>query len=161
MNQRLLVGEVVNGDRPELERLRSTVDRLTRERDALREENDELQSRLRESDAPIVAIRAKLEPFYRLLQALWGDIEQVAPEPTAAASNAAPQSSPIWDSWKARLPGAPAKIIDALLLHRDASVEQLVVLTGISRKPTIYDAVHRMNKAGIINKNGGRFSLKV
>ena len=31
---------------------------------------------------------------------------------------------------------------------------------GTNRMQTVYDAVSKLNKAGIINKNGGKISLK-
>jgi hypothetical protein len=31
---------------------------------------------------------------------------------------------------------------------------------GTPRRQTVHDAVHKLNVAGLINKNGGRFSLK-
>lgn len=160
-NQKLLEGEVVEPC-ADCARLRELNRHLNDELAAIQRENDDLKKRVSVAGAPVARLREKLDPFYKLLQSIFGDIDAIGPDPSpVVAGGSVPlKSSPIWDSWKNRMAGAPAKIIDALLLHADASVEQLVVLTQITRKKTIYDAIARMNKAGIINKNGGRFSLK-
>lgn len=165
MSQRLLEGEVMHGpddDAGEIDRLRASVERVTRERDAARTQVVDLQRRLRQATSSTERLREQLEPLYRALQGVWGELEEVAPDAKQEATEESPgaKSSPIWESWKTRMPGAPAKIIDALLMHGTATVEQLVVLTQISRKQTIYDSIKRMKTAGIIDKNGGRFSLK-
>lgn len=162
MNQRLLEGEVMNGDRTELERLRASVDRLTRERDALREENGELHDRLRESDAPVAELRAKLEPFYRLLQAIWGDIDRIAPQASQAEQPPAQdaRTAAVWQAWKQRLGGTVAKGIDALLIHGELNTQQLSIATGLSRPTITNTVVLKLNRAGLINKNAGKFSLK-
>jgi hypothetical protein len=166
-SQRLLEGEVIdNGDDSggELQRLRAELRGVRAELGDLRSENADLKRKLNQANAPVARLRDKLAPFYELLQAIFGDIDDIDPEASGVGQSVGVpgpvQSAAIWESWKSRLPGAPAKIIEALLLHGEANAEQLVVLTQITRKQTIYDAIHRMNKSGIINKNGGRFSLK-
>lgn len=161
--QRLLEGEVVepNGDASEVMRLRDLNRNLTRELNAALDENESLRKRVSLADAPIARLREKLAPFYKLLQAVFGDIAELAPE--QASSDASPVSSHVsaaWEEWKQKMGGAAAKIITALQKHRDANVEQLCVLIGTPRKQTIYDAIHKLNKSGLINKNGDRFSLK-
>lgn len=166
--QRLLEGEVIDNGNDvqagELDRLRSELRGVRHELNDLRDENAQLNRRLSQTDAPIARLRETLRPIYELLQMVMGEIDAIDPDdvPSAAGASATrpAASSPVWESWKQRMPGAPAKIIDALLLHADASVEQLVVLTHISRRTTIYEAIRRMSKAGIIDKNGGRFALK-
>lgn len=171
MAQRLLEGDVIDndGDDQEIDRLRNELARATRERDALRADNVRLRQRVNQVDGPVAQLRQTLEPLYRSLQALWGDIEVIDPQhpasgpaqaPTSAPNPQEARSSPAWESWKQRMPGAPAKLIEAMQLHKEVTVEQLVVLTQITRKQTIYDAIARMNKSGLINKNGGKFSLK-
>jgi small-conductance mechanosensitive channel len=170
-NQRMLEGEVIdpNGDDREIDRLRDDLRRVTAERDALRQQNIQLQRRVNQVDVPAHQMREKLEPFYRLLQALWGDIEVIDPQPAVQTQSPNQQSStpPVndkaaaaWDEWKTRMAGAAAKIITALQTHADADVAQLCILIGTSRKQTVYDAICKLNKAGLINNNGDRFSLK-
>ena len=166
-DQKLLEGEVIDpSDESEVDRLRGELRRVSGDRDALRVEVTRLRQRVNQIDGPAAQLRQNLMPLYQALQAIMGDIEVIDPQTFESSSQGtpadrpAPERSAIWESWKQRLSGAPAKIIDALLLHREVTVEQLVVLTQISRKQTIYDAIHRMNKAGIIDKNDGKFSLK-
>lgn len=105
------------------------------------------------------ALRKALTPFYGALQFIFGETEAMgltdAPEAVQA-----PQKSAVWDDWKAKLGGAAAKIIDILHLHGELTQDQLRIHVGTSRIQTIYDAVSKLNKAGIINKNGGKISLK-
>jgi DNA-binding Lrp family transcriptional regulator len=53
----------------------------------------------------------------------------------------------------------PAKAIDALLMHGALTQTQLRIHVGCAAG-SISDLVYRLNKAGIINKNGGKISLK-
>jgi hypothetical protein len=97
---------------------------------------------------------------------VFGEIDAMGvPEPTesGAASQSAPRASAAsaaWDSWKQKMGGAAAQIIDILMVHGQLNHEQLRIHVGTSRKQTIYDAVSKLNKAGLLVKNGDRFSLK-
>ena len=71
------------------------------------------------------------------------------------------RSSAVWEDWKKKLGAtAASKIIDILLLHGQLDQTQIRIHLGTSRMQTVYDAVSKLNKAGIINKNGGKISLK-
>jgi DNA-binding MarR family transcriptional regulator len=70
-----------------------------------------------------------------------------------------PQKSAVWESWKQKLGPMPAKAIDALLMHGALTQTQLRIHVGCAAG-SISDLVYRLNKAGIINKNGGKISLK-
>lgn len=163
--QRALEGTVVeapNGERSEVDRLRDTNRTLMRELHDTLEENADLRKRVATADAPIARLREKLGPFYQLLQAIFGDIDELAPEHAQPQSGQSPVNSKVsavWDSWKQKMPGVTAEIIDALLTHNDANTQQLTIICKRDRK-TIGSAVHRLTKAGLINKNGGRFTLK-
>lgn len=65
----------------------------------------------------------------------------------------------VWESWKQRLGGQTAKVIDALLLHGEMNTTQIAIAIG-TRRNNIPNLVFKLNQAGLINKNGGRFSLK-
>jgi chromosome segregation ATPase len=161
----MLEGEIVdsqpNSAPGETERLRAAVDRLTRERDALREENTDLQRRVAEDTAPLARLRKVLEPLYRALQSVFNELESVAPAPDVA--QAVPVSNHVaaaWEEWKTKLGGACASIITALQKHGSANYSQLMILIGVKRRQTVYDAILKLNKSGLIDKNGDRFSLK-
>jgi predicted transcriptional regulator len=54
---------------------------------------------------------------------------------------------------------ACGKVIDALLAHSELNTAQLKVAAGIGSR-TVSDSIFKLNKLGLITKNGGRFSLK-
>lgn len=152
--QPLLVGEYMPADNhaeliEENRRLKIQVRQLD---EALRLE------RLKEEAAAagVRELRKILKPLHKALAAVFGEIDAMQLGDEATAS---PRSSAVWDSWKSRLPGAPAKIIDALLLHGSMNQTQIAIATGLSRSnmPTY---IHRINKAGLIDKNGNEYSLK-
>ena len=60
---------------------------------------------------------------------------------------------------EAKLGGKQAEFIQALLEHGEMSAIQLKIATR-SGQQTVYDTIHKLNKLGLINKNGGKFSLK-
>jgi hypothetical protein len=138
---------------------------------ALKEKNDrivELEGELARERAQRSAmetgvgeLRRTLGPLYNALQLVYGHIDAVAP-PSAAGEHptASTKHSAVWESWKAKLGGTAAKVIDVLLLHGELSQPQIMIHIGTSRKNTVYDVVHKMNKAGIISKNGGKIRLK-
>lgn len=105
------------------------------------------------------ALRRQLSPLYSALQMVFGELD------SAGVADAAPGSAPtndrtkaVWDSWKSKM-GAASKVIDALLLHGEMNTQQLAIACGVDRT-TIPAYVMKLNKAGLINKNAGRFSLK-
>lgn len=160
-SQPLLEGEVVdNPQADELQRLRDSLSHLTRELSSALEENERLKKRLAIADAPVARLRERLEPFYTLLQAIYGDIEEIGPSEGAAGNGtSANVHSPIWNSWKNKLGPQCAKVIDVLLTHREMNTTQLAIAVG-TRRQNIPNLIYKLNQAGLINKNGGRFSLK-
>lgn len=166
--QRLLDGDVINpqpnGDATEAVRLRELNRNLTRELSESLDENEQLRKRVAQADAPVARLREKLQPFYQLLQAIFDDIEDIGPPDSSSSQSSAAgldaRTAAAWEEWKQRMPGAPAKIIAALQKHGSADTSQLCILIGTTRRQTVHDAVHKLNSSGLINKNGGRFSLK-
>lgn len=150
---------------------------LLTERDALvarlEDENARLRRELAAKDQEITTIesqntvaiknlRRALSPLYTALRQVFGEIEAVAgPEDSAPAT--APASSPAsnlrWDSWKQKLPGRPAEMIDLLLLHGEMNRNQL--MAGMhAGKDVVRITISKLNVAGLLVKNGGRVSLK-
>jgi hypothetical protein len=99
-------------------------------------------------------LRKQLLPLYRALQGVFGEMESFTPE-----SNPASSGSAVWDEWKRRLGAGPAKVIDILLLGGEMTVTGIAT-TGKMAKQTVYDATSKMGKAGILVRNGSKFSLK-
>lgn len=137
--------------------LRELRDENRELRDQLREARAEITIAKRESARALSALRQQLNPLYRALQAVFGEIEASGisddgPAPTNARIAA------VWENWKSKV-GSSAKLIDALLLHGEMNTSQLSVATGFHRT-TIPAHVFKLNKLGLLNKNGGKFSLK-
>jgi hypothetical protein len=145
---------------------------LNRENRRLKDKIEQLELDLkREQQKSRIALRAMetlrgpLEPIYRGLRMIFNEFDDAgvtgADSATSAASQTGgtPQSSAKWESWKARMPGKPAEFIELLLIHGEMTGAQLTAASH-SSKQTTYQTISRMNKAGILSKNGGRFSLK-
>lgn len=129
-------------------------------RQQLKETREELAAeRAKDSgvEEGVAQLRQALSPLKDGLDRIFG----ILPTSTAPSSTPSPKHAAVWDSWKKRLGGgAVATIIDALMLHGSLTQTQMAIHVGTSRKQTIYDAVSKLNKAGIITKNGDNISLK-
>jgi len=101
-------------------------------------------------------LRRQLTPLYRALGAVFGELDVLGED---AAEPVNSRTEKVWQSWKDKMPGYPARIISALLLHSEMNTQQLAIAVGCN-KQRISEGIVKLNKAGLINKNGGRFSLK-
>jgi hypothetical protein len=125
----------------------------------------EAENARRQSERAVSNLRKQLTPLFRALQLVFGEIDVIAPETGASASaNTAPVSDrkrAVWESWKQKLGGGnAAAFIDALLNHGELTPVQMRVAMGISRQQTVYDTANKLTKVGLLNKNGGKYSLK-
>lgn len=138
--------------------LQAEVRRLRSDLAAAKADADEAHQN---ASRAVSALRKQLSPLYRALQLVFGEIDAFGVEDVSAPPPNAgnPRATAVWESWKSRLPGGPAKIIDALLLHSDMNAAQLAIATGIHRN-SISQMIYKLNRAGLINKNSGRYSLK-
>lgn len=150
----MIEGQVEN---PRDDRIAELEDEVTRLRVDVSSARREASQAGREATRALSALRQQLNPLYRALQDVFGELNAAGTEDAAPTVNA--RTSVVWDSWKSRLGEGPAKIIDALLLHGEMNTQQLAIATGYHRT-TVPGLIHKMNKAGLLNKNGGRFSLK-
>lgn len=143
----------------------------------LREENRKLSRALADANVraeraqedaaqALTALRRQLTPLYRALQAVFGELDAaggIGDDARMPTENQPTQpdsrTAAVWASWKERLGAGPAKCIDALLLHNDLNTQQLSIATGYHRN-NIPGYIHKLHKAGLIDKNGNRFSLK-
>lgn len=98
-------------------------------------------------------LREVLGPLFNGLKLIYNEVDSMGFGDISAAS------SPVWDSWKQKLGGQTAEAIDILSLHGEMNAEQLRIHLRCARTH-VYNVISRLNKAGIINKNGGRISLK-
>jgi hypothetical protein len=132
---------------------------------SLEQDNRDLREQLRiaesaistarnESGRAVSEVKNILSPLYQSLCVLFGVMNEV--------SSSAPindKKRAIWESWKQKLPGKRAEFIQALLDHGEMTSAQLKVATH-SGTSTVPQIIHELNKLGLIQKNGGRYSLK-
>lgn len=154
-NQELMVRDgIVDDHDAEIHVLQDEVTRLRRE---LTIANGEIARAKGDSARAVSALRKQLTPLYRALQSVFGEMESVGDD--AGVPVADSRTAAIWQSWKARLGPQCGKIIDALLLQPDMNTTQLAIAIGTHRN-NIPNLIFKLNKAGLLNKSGGRFSLK-
>jgi len=145
---------------------------LQRENRELRQQlaiaNQEVKRARAEADEAVSALRPlqrQLTPLYKALQGIFGEIERVAgsdSDESAGGSGRSidPRVLAVWQVWKDRLGGTVAKGIDALLTHRELDTTQLAIAAGVDRSTVTRTIIYRLNQAKLINKSGGRYSLK-
>ena len=142
-----------------------TVESLQRElytrNKQLNDAEEELRTERRKTatiEAGVRGLRQQLSPLYQALQSVFGDIDAMGI--ADGVSNASsPRTSAVWESWKEKLGGQTATAIDVLALHGEMNADQLRIHLRCARTH-VYNVITKLNKAGIINKNGGKISLK-
>lgn len=161
MSSRPLLGEGTHGspitDSEYIEQLRKEIRNL-------KNELVDQRTLVNERDAAVAALQAvqsQFEPWHKAINRLFDIFEEVgvrggAPVVTGPANA---QSSPVWQSWKSRLGGKASEFIDLLLIHREMTAAQIMAAAKCGKR-TVYDVTYTMNKAGILSKNGSRYSLK-
>jgi len=167
MAQRLLSSDNIIDAEPignSAEELRQSRLETRRLEDELRKLRGELEQAIADKERMARAIRAlqgQLNPLHRYLRALFGEIElavgeeQVGPENAVARGATSPSTTdPRWESYKNTFPGAPARVIDALLAHREMTMTQLSALLK-AHYNTVKDAVGKLIKAGAVSRDGG------
>jgi len=144
----------------ETDSLRQQLRALRAEAAQLRADLNAERQRSQHAFRALAALRKQLTPLHRALQAVFGELDTVDIDDVSPAS--APSQtkhSAIWEAWKSRVGEGAAKVIDALLLHGQMNTQQLAIATGYHRT-TIPSFIYKLNKAGLLNKQGGQFSLK-
>jgi hypothetical protein len=134
--------------------------RMEDELRALRAERDDVVAERDNIRRSVQALRRQLSGLYNALRALFGEIELAVGEEEAAAPGPANQQAsrgadPRWESYKQSFPGAPARIVDALLAHREMTVTQLSKLLKMDYG-TAKSAVMKLRQAGAISKESER-----
>jgi hypothetical protein len=107
----------------------------------------------------VAELREFLAPLYRGLRKFYGETDGIAVSGNATASPYTAAQLAAWENWKQKLGGLPAKAIEAFLLHGALTQTQLRVIIGCATG-SVPNVVMVLNKAGLINKNGGKISLK-
>jgi hypothetical protein len=161
MSSRPLLGEYVDPDE-EKAALRRKIQHLEGTVADLRESLQVSQEQGRASLHALNALRHQLEPLeplHNALRLVFGELD-VAGVGAASSQNGVPQRvASVWESWKQKLGGKQAEFIQALLEHGEMSAVQLKVATHTGTS-TVPQVIYKLNQLGLINKNGGKYSLK-
>ena len=154
MNNLLLNGEVKTDSSDE--ELRDKILQLRHELQVGEREREKLWGQVQRLEAALIRVRRQLQPLYTALSTLFGDLPE-SNEPEERQPRHSTEG--VWGKWKQKLPGKPAEIIQALLEHGEMSVAQIRVAAHCGQQ-TVYDVTSKLNKLGLLNKNGGKYSLK-
>jgi hypothetical protein len=161
MSPRLLEGQVLDPKDQEIDRLERRIEDLQAD---LVIANTKAEKAERNAARAVGALRKQLQPLYRALQMVFDEIDSTgfeeSPSGSQAAAGVSSRATAILNDWKSKNPTSDGKILDALLLHPDLSVKQMVAICKMGQD-TVYAATSRMGRGGILVKNGGRFSLAV
>jgi hypothetical protein len=155
MSQPLLELPGHEPQRDDCELLRRKIQRLEDDLQNAREAVADERKRSANAFRSMAALKQNLQPFYRALQMIFGELEDVS----EVMGGSAPASREKWEIWKRKLPGKPAEFIEALLEHGELNSAQLKSLTH-SGTSTVPQIIYKLNSLGLLNKNGGKFSLK-
>lgn len=131
-----------------------------RELQRLEDENRTLRRDLEDANAEkdrltrtVKNLQTTLNPMYRALRALFGEIELAVGEEAGGASvpggSQPVVNDPRWQSFKTSFPGVGAEIIDALQVHNEMTLLQLAKLLRHDYK-TIARTALRLREAGAI-----------
>lgn len=137
--------------------LRTENERLKQDLATARQDVSDERVRSTGIERGVSQLREILSPLYAGLGSVFGELESMGVEAATATPTA--RTSAVWESWKAKLSGTAAKAIDALLLHGSMTAEQLRIHLGCATR-TCYNIIGELNRAKLIDKNGGRISLK-
>lgn len=147
----------------ELKELREENKKLAR---ALQDANTRADRAREDADRALSNLRRQLTPLYRALQGVFGELDAAgvgdSPVQGTEAVDAGGRSTrelALWADWKTKLPDTCARVIDVLLLHSHLSVKQIMAAAKMGEN-TVYTATSKLGRLGLIEKSGGRFSLK-
>ena len=106
----------------------------------------------------LAALRHQLEPLYNALRMVFGELDNAGVSGVETAGPS-PRVASLWESWKSKLGGKQAEFIQALLEHGEMTAVQLKVATHTGTS-TVPQVIYKLNHLGLINKQGGKYSLK-
>jgi hypothetical protein len=136
------------------------ADKLRTENRELRNEVARLKSELHsatvQNSRAVSRLRTLLSPLFRGLQDVFGEMDVIGD--TGAVQPIA--NNPKWEFWKKRYPGRIADTIDLLLVQGEMNAKQLCSALKCDPRTLAKSVIYQLNSAGLINKNGGKFSLK-
>jgi hypothetical protein len=151
---------------PTLHEFADRIKKLERQLEERNRQLEEAQDDLRaersknaQGAAAVAELRRQLSPLYNGLRAVFGEMDALGVA-EGTSGHVEPRKAAVWEAWKTKLPGIPAKMIDALLVHGALNQTQLRIHAQCARS-SVPNAVMALNRAGLINKSGdGKISLK-
>jgi hypothetical protein len=151
-----LLGEYVDPSDDSAE-MRRTIEKLEQENRELHTSLIAMQRKVKSMEQGLRGIRRQLEPWHNALGLLFGELDEqgISDAPTSVPTRIAG----VWESWKQKLGGKSADLIDALLQHGVMNAPQLRVAMKCHIN-SVYETTAKLQKLGLVNKNGGRYSLK-
>lgn len=148
-------------DPDEAVRLRREIAGLEQELAEAKEEAAKVKGAAADAVQAIRALRKQTDPLYQALKMIHGEISRVDAEKIADESanyHVSSTLSPKWQMLKSKLGPREAEFID-LLQHGPMTAAQLRAAARCDIK-TAYRTVEKMQNAGFLSKNGGKWSLK-
>ena len=122
----------------------------------LREDFGELRAEMDELQESLERDRTKIIELLHALRAIFnGDMAATAQGQVSTPSG----TNPRWEALKRAFPGRCAELIDTLIAHGPLNTGQIAAIMRADSR-TINQLIHKLNKAGGIEKNGGKFSLR-
>jgi len=162
MRQQLLSDGALIASPDEEMKLRVRIDELEAQMQILRADYKAIA---RENDHLVQAmanLKRVLAPLHGALGQVFGELKGV-PDDCEQFEFTAPdmslQRKKVWEAWKEKLGGLPARFIEALLVHGPMTRTQLRIAVGCATG-SVGDTIYKLNRAGLINKNGDKVSLK-
>lgn len=145
------------------------IDNLKRKNLALQRRIDDLELELQKQKneakramQALTNLRDILQPLHRAMRMVFGEIETVdLPEAGTVAMPSSGNSSGLsakWEMLKHKLGGRQAEFIE-LLQHGPMTAKQLGAAAHCDPR-TAYNVVNKMKLDGLVDNNGGKFSLK-
>jgi hypothetical protein len=141
-------------------RLRREIAGLEKELQEARDGETKAKAAAADSIHAIRALRKATEPFYNALRMIFGEISRVDAGKIEETHNSSPtRANTVYEKWIAQLGGNRAAIIRALLEHGEMTRQQLRVSSGVP-DGSINQTTSELYKLGLINRGGGKYSLK-
>jgi len=113
----------------------------------------DLRKKLSAAESIIANLRKILEPQFKAMQALFGELSAVSTSGGAA-------HSAVFEQWKQKLGKGPAKLIDILLERGECTRVQLKTLAGYGERSMV-NHISRLNSNQLIEKDGDKIRLRV
>jgi hypothetical protein len=102
-------------------------------------------------------LRQQLEPLYQAIRGVMEELPDADPADTQQHYSSVKDAR--WETWIAKLGGKQGEFIRAMLDHGAMTREQLKISTH-SGSSTVDLVLRKLKELSLIEKNGGRYSLK-